>query len=95
MRTDAADNDNRVPLPVDAPMRIFVFKSGTSKNLRAFAGDLRGSRLPEQFGPWQAIGAIAPDKPPPYTFPRDEVERSINEQGFQLWRMRPKKKQPT
>jgi hypothetical protein len=92
MRDNAADNDNLVASPTDAPMRIFVFKSDTTKNLRAFAGDMRGSRLPEQFGPWQAIGAIGPDKEPPHAFPRDEIERSISEQGFQLWRLRPKKK---
>jgi hypothetical protein len=73
-------------------MRIYVFKSDARKNLRAFAGDLRGSQLPEQFGPWKAVGAVAPDKDPPYDFPRDQIEKSINEQGFQLWRLRPRKR---
>jgi hypothetical protein len=28
-------------------MRIYIFKSETRKDLRAFAGDLAGSRLPQ------------------------------------------------
>lgn len=72
-------------------MRIYVFKSGANSALRAFAGDLIGSKLPDQFGPWQAVGAVAPDKAPPHAFPRDQIEKSINDQGFQLWRLRPKK----
>jgi hypothetical protein len=86
-----ADNDNLAESK-DGPLRIYVFKSGANNDLRAFAGDLRGSRLPEQFGPWQAIGTVAPDRDPPHAFPRDQIEKSISDQGFQLWRMRPKKK---
>jgi len=32
-------------------MRIFIFKSEANPNLRAFGGDLVGSRLPIQFKP--------------------------------------------
>jgi hypothetical protein len=91
MTATTPDNDNLLVQPVDGPMRIYVFKSEANVRLRAFAGDLRGSRLPDQFGPWRAVGAVAPDKDPPYAFPRDQIEKSINEQGFQLWRLRPKK----
>jgi hypothetical protein len=69
-------------------MRIFVFKSDANPNLRAFAGDLDGSRLPTQFRPWHAIGTIAPDKDPPHQFSRDQIEEAINDRGFQLWRMK-------
>jgi hypothetical protein len=68
-------------------MRIFVFKSEANPNLRAFAGDLAGSQLPKQFGPWNATGAIAPDRNPPHNLPRDIIEAAIEEQGFQLWRL--------
>jgi hypothetical protein len=74
------------------PMRIFVFKSGTNVNLRAFAGDLEGSKLPSQFRPWHAIGSIAADRDPPHQLSRRQIEKAINEQGFQLWRMKPKTK---
>jgi hypothetical protein len=35
-------------------MRIYIFKLETTKGLRAFAGDLAGSRLPEE--PWPLVG---------------------------------------
>ena len=69
-------------------MRIFIFKSEANPNLRAFGGDLVGSRLPSQFKPWRAVGAIAPHQQPPYNLPRDVIERAIKDQGFQLFRLR-------
>jgi hypothetical protein len=54
--------------------------------LRAFAGDLAGSQLPNQFRPWHVVGVIAPDKDPPNKLPRADIEKAISSQGFQLWR---------
>jgi hypothetical protein len=71
-------------------MRIYVFKSDTNAELRAFTGDIGGSKLPARFRPWHAIGVIAADKAPPHQLPRDDIEKAISEQGFQLWRMKPK-----
>ena len=71
-------------------MRIFIFKSEASPNLRAFGGDLVGSQLPSQFKPWRATGAIAPDRDLPYNLSRDAIETAIKDQGFQLWRMKKK-----
>lgn len=68
-------------------MRLFIFKSEPSPDLRAFGADLAGSQLPKQFSPWRAVGAIAPDKDPPHELPRDVIETAIKTQGFQLWRM--------
>jgi hypothetical protein len=68
-------------------MRIFIFKSETSPDLRAFGGDLVGGRLPNQFRPWRAIGAIAPDRDPPHNLSRAVIETAINDCGYQLWRM--------
>ena len=67
-------------------MRIYIFKSETRKDLRAFAGDLTGSRLPQNHGPWTATGAIGPDSAPPYNFSRDAIEEAIDVEGLQLWR---------
>ena len=47
-------------------MRIYIFKSETRKDLRAFAADLAGSKLPKNHGPWTATGAIGPDNAPPH-----------------------------
>jgi hypothetical protein len=71
-------------------MRIFIFKSETSAELHAFAGDLMGSRLPPRHGPWTVTGAVAPDGAPPHDFPRDAIEAAIDSKGFQLWRIRNK-----
>ncbi len=68
-------------------MRIFIFKSDASPDLRAFGGDLAGSRLPNKFSPWHAVGAIAPEQAPPYGLSRNVIETAITAQGFQLWRL--------
>jgi hypothetical protein len=68
-------------------MRIYIFKSETRNNLLAFAGDLMGSKLPENHGPWVATGAIGPDKAPPHNLSRDTIESAIGAEGFQLWRI--------
>jgi len=69
-------------------MRIFVFKSETNQQLHAFAGDLSGFRLPPQFKPWRATGAIAPDHKFPYNLSREAIESAIREHGYQLWRVK-------
>jgi len=86
MLNERADNDNNVTPHRSKVMRIFVFKSEANPHLRAFGGDLAGSQLPKQFGPWRAIGAIAPGQNPPHSLSRDVIEAAIKEQGFQLWR---------
>jgi hypothetical protein len=68
-------------------MRIFIFKSDTSPDLGAFCGDLAGLQLPRRFKPWRAVGAVAPDRDPPYKLSREVIETGISERGFQLFRM--------
>jgi hypothetical protein len=68
-------------------MRIFIFKSEARSDLRAFGGDLAGLQLPTQFKPWRVVGAIAPDKDPPYKLSREVIEAGIRERGFQLFRL--------
>jgi hypothetical protein len=71
-------------------MRLFIFKSEPNPDLGAFGGDLAGLKLPSQFKPWRAVGAVAPDRDPPYKFSRDEIEAAIQAQGFQLFRLKKK-----
>jgi hypothetical protein len=73
-------------------MRLYVFRSDASGELRAFAGDIAGSRLPERFRPWHVVGAVAPDAAPPYRLSRESIEKAIDAQGFQLWRLKAKAK---
>jgi hypothetical protein len=51
-------------------MRIYIFKSETRKELRAFAGDPGGSKLPSQHGPWTVTGVVGPGRDPPYNLTR-------------------------
>jgi hypothetical protein len=69
-------------------MRLYVFKSDANSDLRAFAGDTSGSKLPERFRPWHAVGAVAPGAAPPHGLSRDDIEKAIEAQGFQLWRLK-------
>jgi hypothetical protein len=71
-------------------MRIFMFKSEAKNELRAFAGDSAGSKLPRQHGPWHAIGVIRPERDPPHNLSRSAIEKAIETTGFQLWRVKPK-----
>jgi hypothetical protein len=62
-------------------MRICVFKSETTDQLRAFAGNPEVNKLPRQHGPWTATGTIAPDKAPPYNLPRSRkqsTQKAVN-----------------
>lgn len=68
-------------------MRIFIFKSDTNENLRAFCDDPVGLQLPKQFKPWRVVGVVAQDKDPPYKLSRDVIEKAIGERGFQLFRL--------
>jgi hypothetical protein len=71
-------------------VRLYVFKSDSNSDLRAFTGDMTGSRLPEKFRPWHAVGAVAPDAAPPHALSREAIEKAIDAQGFQLWRLKAK-----
>jgi hypothetical protein len=74
----------------DQTMRIYIFKSETTKGLRAFAGDPAGSKLPENHGPWSVTGVVAEEKAPPHKLSRELIERAIADEGFQLWRLNKK-----
>ncbi len=70
-------------------MRLYIFKSDANAELRAFVADPAGSKLPERFRPWHAVGVVAPERPPPHNLSRDIIEKAIADAGFQLWRMKP------
>jgi len=78
-------------LEVKSVIRIYVFKSEPTHGLRAFAGDPDVHKLPRQHGPWTATGTISPNIAPPYNLSRDAIEKAINAEGFQIWRLRDKK----
>lgn len=67
-------------------MRLYMFMSRTKPDLRAFAGESSGRRLPEKYAPWDATGVVRPEKEPPHGFSRTAIEAAIDSQGYQLWR---------
>ena len=75
-------------------MNIYIFKSETKSELRAFAGDVQGSKLPDKFRPWRAVGVVSDGKALPFKVSRATIEDAIEAQGFQLWRFKPKETAP-
>jgi len=69
-------------------MRFYIFKSEATKDLRAFAGDISGAKLPEQHAPWTATGVVAAEARPPHNLSRETIEEAIGNDGFQLWRLK-------
>lgn len=67
-------------------MKLFMFASGAKPDLHAFAAESAGDRLPSKFGPWTATGVVRPDQSPPHRFSRENIEKAIEAEGFQLWR---------
>jgi hypothetical protein len=69
-------------------MRFYIFKSETTKNLRAFAADVGGERLPGHHAPWTVTGVVGVDAAPPNNLSREIIEGAIEAEGFQLWRLK-------
>jgi len=68
--------------------KIYIFESTGKAGLHAFAGDEAGSQLPERHGPWRTTGTVLPNHALPHRINRDVVEKAIEGEGFQLWRMK-------
>jgi hypothetical protein len=64
-------------------MRIYMFKSESKPDLRAFAGDIVGSMPPENHGPWTATGIIGTTSVPTHNISRLAIEEAIGTKGFQ------------
>lgn len=90
MVDDATDDGISTAADGSGAMRIFIFKSEAKLDLGAFGGDPVGLHLPSQFKPWRVVGAIAPDRDPPYKLSRAVIEAAINARGFQLFRLKGK-----
>jgi hypothetical protein len=84
---DVAHGSTAIPGSKGSGMRLYIFKSETTRDLRAFAGDPAGSKLPSNHGPWTVTGVVGVDRAPPHNFSRDAIEAAISGAGFQLWRM--------
>jgi hypothetical protein len=69
-------------------MNIYIFQSEGKSELKAFAGDAGGSKLPSQFRPWHAVGVVGAGKALPHNVSRPTVEDAIATHGFQLWRLK-------
>ena len=69
-------------------MRFYIFKSETTKDLRAFASDPGGEKLPGSHAPWTVTGVVTADAPPPHNLSRAKIEKALETSGFQLWRLK-------
>ena len=69
-------------------MRLYIFKSETTRQLRAFTGDVAGEKLPEGHAPWTVTGIVGNDAPPPHNLSREVIEQAIGATGYQLWRLK-------
>ena len=83
-----ASGQNDADVGSNQPLDLFMFKSVTKDGLHAFAGDAAGEQLPRRFRPWKAQGVIGRNDAPPHRLSRSEIEKSIRDNGFQLWRVR-------
>jgi PRC-barrel domain len=63
----------------------FIFKSGNSPDLRGFAEDASGSRLPPEYGPWALVQQIGFQDEWSLGISRAVVATGILENGFYLW----------
>jgi hypothetical protein len=72
-------------------MNIFIFRSESNRELRAFSGDQGGLNLPTSFRPWHAVVVVRPDAAPPNNLSRDVIEKAIADTGFQLYKLKPEK----
>jgi hypothetical protein len=69
-------------------MRLYIFKSETTRELRAFASDVGGAKLPGNHAPWTVTGIVAAEAPPPHNLSRETIEEAIGAKGYQLWRLK-------
>jgi hypothetical protein len=69
-------------------MQLYIFKSEANRDLRAFSDDQGGHKLPKQFRPWHAVGVVKADARPPNNLSRDVIEKSIADNGFQLYKLK-------
>lgn len=80
-----------IPRKTNQLMRLFIFKSERSRDLRAFSDEPGGGKLPEQFRPWHAVGVVRADSVPPHNLKRDVIEAAIASAGYQLWKLKSEK----
>jgi hypothetical protein len=63
----------------------YVFQSGRSTELRGFAEDAAGTKLPLEYGPWTLVQQITPDQGWDLGISRAVVATAVLENGFYLW----------
>jgi hypothetical protein len=71
-------------------MRLFIFTSQAKPTIHAFSADSSGSKLPEKLAPWTFTRMLGSRQGLPHNLSREAVERGINLEGYQLWRLKAK-----
>lgn len=75
-------------MPSDS--NLFMYMSKKTKGMFCFSGDSRGEGLPPSFAPWVSYGVLRRDQTPPHGLSRQAIEAGVRENGYQLWREKPK-----
>jgi hypothetical protein len=65
---------------------LFIYSSQKTKDIFCYAGDSKGTQLPEALQPWKALGVLRADQTPPHGMSRAAIEAGVAEKGYQLWR---------
>jgi hypothetical protein len=69
---------------------LFLYASEKTKGLYCYSPQSGGQGLPGRLSPWQAIGVLRADQPPPHGLSRPDIESGVRLKGYQMWRRKPK-----
>lgn len=77
-------------MPMSA--NIYMFRSSKNRSLFCFSLNRIGTELPESLSPWLRFGLVKPTEKLPHGLKRESIEPGIRENGYQLYRRKPKAK---
>jgi hypothetical protein len=67
---------------------IHTFSSTNGSGLHACTDDPEGRSLPIRHGPWKHVGRVQAGRDLPHGLDRGTIEKAIEANGFQMWRIR-------
>ena len=69
---------------------IYLYRSTKTKGLFCFSMSREADGLPASLSPWRRFGVVKPAEKLPHGLARADVEGGIAENGYQLYRHKPK-----
>ena len=71
---------------------IYMYRSTKTKGLFCFSLNRLPAELPESLSPWRRFGVVRAAEKLPHGLKRESIEPGIRENGYQLYRRKPKAK---